>query len=142
MVDEADMHRPRKAYLLLIAIIIPIGLVARHIRSAHPSFLSECTGDTLWPVVFFLAIGVAMPRAATWLVASLTLGITAGIEFSQLIHGRWLDTARSVPGLGFMLGNTFLWSDVACIVTGTLLAAICEWPWRYRRAGSDRDESR
>lgn len=135
------MHRSRKVYLLLIAITIPVGLVARHLRSSHPSFLSEYAGDTLWPVVFFLAIGVTMPRAATWLVAALTLGITAGIEFSQLIHGRWIDAAREVPGLGFMMGSTFLWSDVACIVTGTFIATVCEWMWQRRRAEPVRGES-
>lgn len=134
------MPRPRKAYLLLLAIIIPAGLVARHLRSTHPSFLSEYAGDTLWPVVFFLGIGVAMPRVSTWIVAALTLGITAGIEFSQLIHGRWIDAARGVPGLGFMMGSTFLWSDVACIVVGTLIAAIGEWGWRGRHASPARGE--
>jgi hypothetical protein len=130
--DAAAVHRPRLTYALLAATIVVAGLAARHLRSAAPGILTTYLGDTLWPVLFFLLFAIALPRAATRTVALLTLATTLGIEFSQLYHAPWLDALRATPPGRLLLGNTFLWSDVACLVVGTAIAAGCEAAVRGR----------
>ena len=119
-------------YLALAVAVVAVGLVARYLRSAAPGFVTACLGDTLWAVMFFLLLGALLPRAATLTVAVLTLILTLAIEFSQLYHAPWLDRLRAVPGGGLLLGNTFLWSDVACLLVGAALAAAAEVALRRR----------
>ena len=128
------MTRSRPMMLLLIALIIPIGLAARHARSAWPGVTTAYVGDTLWPMLFFLLFALARPRASTWALAAAVLAVTAGIELSQLYHAPWIDTIRSTRIGGLLLGHTFLVSDLVCIIVGTALAAVLDWIARHGAA--------
>ena len=119
-------RRPAVRMLTLLAVVVPVGLLARHLRSASPNPVTEYLGDALWPVPFFCLLALALPRARTATLAAAALAITLVIEFSQLIHTPALDHARSNPLLGILLGHTFLWSDVACLLAGTALCALLD----------------
>lgn len=117
----APPRRSRPSIALACALAIIIGLTCRHFRLSHPNPLTEYGGDTLWPLPFFLLLAFARPAAPRWILAGATWAITLAIEFSQLAHPPWLNELRRYPGLGFMLGNTFLLSDVVCISAGIIL---------------------
>ena len=108
--------------------MIPIGLLARSFRagadaSTQAGFVATYLGDVLWAVLFFFVFAGCLPRWRTVALAGLTLGVTLGIELSQLYHGEPLSTLRSFRLTGFLLGSQFLWSDVVCLGVGTAFAA-------------------
>lgn len=121
----------RFAAILIIGIVIPLGLFARSRRSgADPStvggFLANYAGDTLWPVMFFFLARFVFPMASRRNIAIGVLTLTLGLEFGQLCRLDVLQQLRQWPVIGFLLGNTFLWSDVGCLIVGTALAVLLD----------------
>ena len=128
---ERGNVRSRLVSSLLIIVVVVVGLYARSNRaSADPStpvgFLATYAGDTLWAVLFFLLGRVVFLKANRWKLAICVLLLTLAIEFGQLWHPAWLEWLRHQPGIGFVLGNSFGWSDVICLLVGTALAVLID----------------
>lgn len=117
---------------LMVVAVIPIGLLARSMRAdATPGtivgFLATYAGDTLWPMMFYFLGRFVWPRLSIrWLLAGV-LVLTLSLEFRQLWNPTWLQWLRRQPVSGFLLGTTFLWSDVVCCVIGSLIAVLLDW---------------
>lgn len=108
--------------------MIPIGLIARSLRegadaSTIPGFIATYLADTLWAVMFFYLFAAVLIRWPAWRLLLLTLCFTVGIEASQLYTGEPLATLRDFAPTRFLLGSHFLWSDIACLAVGSVLAA-------------------
>ena len=117
----------RGIYLSIALSMIPIGLIARSLRggadrSTLPGFIAAYLADTLWAVMFFFLFASAFVRWPGWRLLMLTLCFTMGIEASQLYRGEPLATLRSFAPTRFLLGTNFLWSDIACLAVGSVLA--------------------
>jgi hypothetical protein len=129
LATRVDRIRLLSAVVLLLAI--PVGLFARsHRAGADPvtlsGFLSTYTGDTLWPVLFFFIGRWVFPLANRASLAAFTLALTLTIEFNQLWQPAILQSLRAQPVIGFLLGNKFIWSDVACLLVGTCVAVLLD----------------
>ena len=119
--------RTRLFAVLIVLIVIPIGLFARsHRAGADPAtligFLATYTGDTLWPIMFYFAGRFCFPNAKFISLLGFVLILTLTLEFSQLWKPPLLQYSRRQPGIGFVLGSYFIWSDVICCVAGSALA--------------------
>lgn len=120
--------KQRLIYLAVSGSMIPIGLIARSLRgdadvSTSLGFITTYLGDALWAVMFFFLFAAILLSWPTTRLLALTLAFTIGIELSQLYHGEPLATLRSFPPTRFLLGSTFLWSDIICLTVGTTLAS-------------------
>ena len=128
------MNSANKTRLLAVAvvlIVIPIGLFARsHRHGADPStllgFLATYAGDTLWPIMFYFAARFLFPAARVISLLLFVLALTLTLEFSQLWKPPLLVYLRTKPGIGFVLGNSFIWSDVVRCLVGSALAALID----------------
>lgn len=123
--------RQRCLAMGVVLVVIPIGLFARSQRSgADPSsltgFLACYTGDTLWAVLFYFLGRCTFPSAARGTLVAATILLTLTIEFSQRWQTPTLDWLRAQRITGFLLGNAFLWSDVACLLVGTGIAVLLD----------------
>lgn len=143
----SSQTRSRIVSCLVVLLVIPIGLFARsHRAGADPStllgFLATYTGDTLWPIMFYFMAKFCFPSARVFTLLIFVLGLTLSLEFGQLVRTPTLDWLRKQPGIGFVLGNTFIWSDVICCVFGSLVAVILDVAVRMLTGRSTRSESR
>lgn len=116
---------------IIIAVIVPVGLLARSYRAGADwttlfGFLATYLGDALWPVLFYFVGRMLLPQASTRALVTFTLGITLTLEFSQLWKPPILQWLRAQPVIGFVLGNRFIWSDVACCIVGTVIALLID----------------
>ena len=121
----------RAVTIACLVVVIASGLVARLQRaSADPTtiggFVATYLGDTLWPVMFFLIGRLCFPNAHRGKLLSGTLLLTLSIEFSQLWKPPTLEWLRTLPAIGFALGNSFIWSDVVCIIVGSAVALLLD----------------
>lgn len=66
----------------------------------------------------FLLLGIFFTKKSTVWVAVAALLFSFVIELSQLYHSSWIDTLRSYPFGGLILGYGFLWSDLVCYTMG------------------------
>ena len=129
--NMSSANRTRLIAASIIALVIPIGLLARTHRSAASletlnGFLATYTGDTLWPILFYFLGRLAFTRASSIRLFLTALAITLTLEFGQLWKPAILQWLRQQPISGFILGNHFIWSDVACCIVGSVLALIAD----------------
>ena len=124
-------NRTRLIAASIVALVIPIGLVARSYRGGASldslsGFLATYTGDTLWPVMFYFLGRLVFPRASSGRLFFAALAITLTLEFGQLWKPAPLQWLRQQPISGFVLGNQFIWSDVVCCIVGSIFALITD----------------
>lgn len=119
-------RRNRLLQLALIVVVSILGIGSRRYGDHLPGFIADYAGDTLWAVAAFLAIGLVMPRASTWVVAGLALLVSVAVELSQLYHAPWIDSIRCTTVGGLLLGFGFVWSDLACYAVGIGLGVLME----------------
>jgi hypothetical protein len=116
----------RLIYIVLVPIIICSAFATRSGSPWIPAFVAEFGGDTLWAWMVFMVIRAIAPRWPIWKSAALTLTIAYLCEISQLYHAPWIDTIRSYRLGVVILGNCFVWSDLACYTVGILFGAFAE----------------
>ncbi len=123
------MQRPRRnrlTRLALIALVIALGLGSRRFGQSLPAFVATYAGDTLWALLVYLGIGLILSRGSTWRVAALAMSFSVMIEVSQLYHAPWIDSIRGTTLGALVLGQGFLWSDLACYAVGIGLGVLIE----------------
>jgi hypothetical protein len=115
-------HRNLVIYLPLAALIIALGLPARIIPNSLPSWYVAYAGDFLWAMLVYViyALFLRLPVKQTFCLALVTAYL---IELSQLFHPAWLEQLRAIRPLAFVLGYSFLWSDIIAYTLGIALAA-------------------
>lgn len=127
----------RLTSLLLIAIAILLGLTARANRNepfSNPllKFAVTYTGDTLWGLMFYFVGRFLLPRIRIYVLAICTLVLTIGIEFSQLWKPEWLEAIRAQPFFGFLIGRSFVLSDIVCLLAGVGLSVLLDFYFGLR----------
>ena len=121
-------HKLTRLFSFVVVIaVIPLGLFARSHRKGADAgtllgFLATYAGDFLWPIMFYFLGRFCFPAARIWWVFGLTLALTLTLEFGQLWQPPTLQWLRQQPIIGFILGNSFVWSDVLCCVVGSCAA--------------------
>ena len=116
------MRRPRIRSLALVLLSVLLGLASRRFGAILPAAVAAYAGDTLWATMVYWLLAFAMPRAATAKLALYAYAISASVEFSQRYHAPWLDSLRDTRPGALILGQGFLWSDLACYAAGVVLA--------------------
>jgi len=98
-----------------------------------PQFCLLYVGDVLWGAMFFVLYGYCFRAAGAWRVWGWATATTVTIEASQLWKRPGLTAIRATTAGKLLLGDTFLWSDVACVVLGATFAALIDEAYRRRR---------
>jgi glycopeptide antibiotics resistance protein len=123
------MRRSRRnpfVWTALIIVVIALGLGSRRFGHSLPVFVATYAGDTLWALVVFLGIGLLVPKTSKWRVAALAVSFSVMIEMSQLYHAPWIDSIRGTTLGALILGQGFLWGDLACYFAGIGLGVILD----------------
>lgn len=118
--------RARLTWTAVAIVTIALGLGSRMYGGALPAFLASYAGDTLWAMLVFALAGAIAPQARLRTRALLALAYAFASEFSQLVKVEWLDAVRQTRLGALVLGQGFLWSDLACYAAGIALGALGE----------------
>lgn len=114
--------RPRRAIVALLFLTVLCGLASRKFPALFPAFLAQYAGDTLWAAMVYWLIALFRPRVQVPVGGAVAFSIALGVELSQRFHAPWLDTLRSTSLGAMLLGQGFLWTDVACYAAGVAFA--------------------
>ena len=113
--------------MFCLALVIFAGLSSRsHLVRVFPDFVGTYAGDTLWALAAFLTLGIVFPVHPTRIIAATAIGISFGVECSQLYQADWINRIRSTLPGALLLGSGFLWSDFACYTAGVLMGVVGE----------------
>lgn len=116
-----NYKKRRLVYIVLFLLIIPIGLATRRQPQWFFVLIANYGGDVFWSTMFFFLFRCFSPNAPLWKIALYTISFSVAIEVSQLYHAPWIDRLRATFLGSMLLGNTFVWSDIACYSVGTIL---------------------
>lgn len=122
--------RARHALLLLGTIVL--GLLSRRYGATLPAFVARYAGDVLWASMVVWGLRLLAPRAQTGWIAIGAFAISVAVELSQLYRAAWIDAIRATRAGALVLGQGFLWTDLACYAVGVLLAAAIDAGLRRR----------
>lgn len=109
----------RISYACAAAVLIAAGLLSRRV-----GFIPNCVGDALWAAVVYCGFRFLLPLKSRLLSAGSAIALSYAVEFSQLIKSEWLDGLRSTFIGHMLLGQGFLWSDLAAYTAGAAAALI------------------
>lgn len=112
------MKRSHSLKLFIASILLGLflrksGLVS--IDFIHPSF-----GDFIWGIMSTAGFRFILPNKKIGIVIGLSFGVNTLIELSQLVDANWINSLREIPALGFILGSSFLWTDIFAYALGVL----------------------
>jgi hypothetical protein len=124
--ETALRSRSRFVYLILVGVAIAIGLVLHSRVIPMPVILRKYSGDGLWALMVFLALGLMFNRASTGRLALAAYCFAAMIEVSQLYHAPWIDSIRATMLGALVLGSTFNWPDFIAYAVGIGVGTIGE----------------
>ena len=124
---------------MCLLLVIGVGLASR--ASWMPSgFWAENAGDALWALCVYLGFLLLFPKARVLLLALGAFGLSAAVEFQQLLQWPWLLRVRATLPGRLLLGSGFVWVDFARYGVGVLLGASADWiaqiaKWPSRKQG-------
>jgi hypothetical protein len=119
-------RRSRLVYAPLLVLTIGLGLASRRFAAALPDFVGAYAGDGLWAATVFWLAAMFMTRARTSDLAAGAMTTAVLVELGQLYHVPWLDAVRATRLGALLLGQGFLWSDLACYAAGVSAAALLD----------------
>nr|WP_228011980.1 DUF2809 domain-containing protein [Flavobacterium hungaricum] len=85
-----------------------------------------CTGDFLYAVMIYFLTRIIFPAKKPFFVIVLSLFICYSIEFLQLYQSEWMVNLRKTFFGRYVLGQGFLWSDLAAYTFGITFAFLIE----------------
>jgi len=118
--------RSRRVLLALLAATIGLGLASRRFAGHLPALVASYAGDVLWAVMVYWLLALVVVRARPVCLGAGALGVAVLVEVSQLIHTPGLDMLRQNPFGALVLGQGFLWSDLACYAVGAMGAVLLD----------------
>jgi len=125
---------PRNRWVCLSALLatIVLGLSTRETSINWPAFVSVHAGDALWTLALYLGLGFLFPRLTALFLFVLALGISWGVELSQLLDWSWFAALRETLVGRLLLGTGFQWFDFPRYTVGALLAFGIDLLWLVR----------
>lgn len=108
---------------LLLATIL-LGLGSRRFADHLPTLVAQYAGDVLWASMVFWWGTLFFRDARTSRLAAGAFAVCVLVELSQLYQAPWINALRKNTLGALVLGQGFLWSDLACYALGVLLAAL------------------
>jgi glycopeptide antibiotics resistance protein len=104
-------------YLIITLITITLGILSRK-TEAVPTFF----GDALYAVMVYFGLRMLFHNLGLKKTALLALVFCFCIEFLQLYKTEWMLEIRRTTAGRYVLGQGFLWSDLALYSVGILIA--------------------
>ena len=103
----------RSLVFIALAVVTPLGFACKGYFGHVPLWFYHYGGGVLYEVFFcLLAFLFWYNRRCITPIAIWVLVITCGLEFLQLWHPDFLNTARSTLPGRMLLGTTFVWWDL------------------------------
>src|SRR6478736_9469735 len=111
------MKNIRLNYFIKVITVILLGVLSRKI-SVIPLFV----GDILYAVMIYFGVRMLNPKTHNSTSLMVSLLLCFAIEFFQLYQSEWIVEIRRTFLGHYILGQGFLWSDLAAYSVGVLLA--------------------
>lgn len=132
--EPAGQHGSPSRRRLVLAAAAAAVVAAGLAVSRSDGLAADLVGGALYTALLFVLAAVLVPLARSWVLGLTAFGLSAAVELLQLT-----DVPRTVvdqvPPLGYVLGSTFVATDLAAYAVGALAATAVDVTVRGRRPG-------
>ena len=132
----SELTRLRLIYAMAAFITVAIGLTWHLSPPLFGAAVKDIVGDSFWAAMILWLVSLVMPSRPLLLRMLAAIAICFAVETSQLYHAPFIDSIRATLPGHLVLGSGFDPRDFAAYATGVLIAALADWWWRSRQAGS------
>lgn len=113
--------KARIYYFFFFIATIFLGILSRKVN-----FIPLCVGDILYAIMIYLLIRIIFVNKKALQITIISLLICFNIEFLQLYQGEWMLELRKTLFGRYVLGQGFLWTDIAAYSFGIAIAFTIE----------------
>jgi len=122
-VDRADgALRRRLVAVVVVPVVVLVGLTSRAVSSG-PS--GSALGDILYATLVYVLVVLVVPRVRPAAVAVVALVLCWFVELAQLTGGP-AALAEAWWPLRYLLGTSFVWTDLVLYALGVLLGLVAD----------------
>ncbi len=133
----STIGRVRITALLAVFLAAAIGLASRSNLLHDIPLFGPYGGDICWAIAVYALARFIFARSKIRSVASVTMGLSLVVEFSQLLDLNPLKSLRRNTLAVLLIGEGFLWSDLVAYAVGIALAAMLDGVLRKSVATAD-----
>jgi hypothetical protein len=129
----AVLHAPRLPTALAAVLVVLAGLA---VATAGSEPWADALGDALYAALVLLLLRLLLPRRRTVLLALVALLVCTAVEVAQ-VTGVPSAVVRAFPPARYVLGTTFVATDLLAYAVGVLVTAVvlrAVGRWRGSRA--------
>lgn len=131
------MRRRVRAGVLLVIVVI-VGLVVHGVLPE--SAFADIAGDALYVGAAYLALVVVLPRLRPWIVGSIALAWSVGVELLQLT-GVPQQVGAVFPPAVLLLGTAFDARDLIVYTVAAVVVTAIDGLWARRAATATPDQA-
>jgi len=118
----------RIQYFILVLIVMTLGITSRKMEGV-PTFI----GDILYAVMVYFGMRLFFINLNLKKTIVLALLFCFAIEFLQLYDALWMLEIRRTTVGHYVLGQGFLWSDLAYYTIGIITVFLIDFNWIKRK---------
>jgi hypothetical protein len=112
-------RRPWRATVVVGGLVVAAGLGTARYGSGP---VGDALGDALYAVLVLLLVGLALPRLARRTQAVVAVALCWAVELAQATGGP-AAAGAAFPPLRYLLGTTFVATDLLWYAVGVLVAS-------------------
>jgi hypothetical protein len=112
-------RRPWRATVVVGGLVVAAGLGTARYGSGP---VGDALGDALYAVLVLLLVGLALPRLARRTQAVVAVALCWAVELAQATGGS-AAAGAAFPPLRYLLGTTFVATDLLWYAVGVLVAS-------------------
>ncbi|OGX11569.1 MAG: hypothetical protein A2351_00370 [Omnitrophica bacterium RIFOXYB12_FULL_50_7] len=134
--DLCKILRGRRAQMVVtMAVVIAWGLVSKRYSGPGRFWVNNSFAGVFYEIFWCLFFSFWLPKARPWVIALWVLGVTCGLEVSQLWHPAFLRPVRANFWGAALIGTTFVGSDFFYYVVGCGIGLL--WSTLFKKSEND-----
>ena len=126
-----------KLKLLILALLIPLGILTKFYAGPGSSFVNNHLGGVLYVVFFIFLASLVFQKTNALKLSLIVLAITCLLEFTQLIKTDSLNRLREYFVVHALIGSSFNLIDIPFYVIGSGVGC-----WGLRWTGDKKREGK
>ncbi|MFW5886843.1 MAG: DUF2809 domain-containing protein [Bacteroidota bacterium] len=110
-----------KIKLLILALLVPLGILTKFYAGPGSSFVNNHLGGVLYVVFFIFLASLFFPKTNALKLSLIVLAITCLLEFTQLIQTKFINELREYFLVHALIGSSFNLIDIFWYIIGAYL---------------------
>lgn len=120
------MKRNRITYFMCIIIAIILTIMIENYKNVLPLSIGNYLENVLKALIIYLFIAFIFKKISAINISVISMLICSCFSISNLCEIPWVDNIKNTSIGLFILGNSFVYTDLICYLVGVILGFVLE----------------